>query len=276
MNHSKYKNTGIIFEILTRNLVSDAMNKRNPVSLGIIKKYFAEGKELTKELRCFQELQEIRPDMKSPDRLISVVIEAYNSTINREKLMKERYNLVGEIKKHYNEEQFFASRVGNYKLLASIYKLFEYSPSENPSDHVNCRDVVLEHITGESQSDNILTEVQTAWKNQNPDIRKLAFKIIVDKFNEKYQRLNESQKKLLARYINEDTGTDSFRDYLYKEVSGLKRKLMMIESKLADDVMRIKLGEAINLLDMIVSSPTVKDEHLSSLLKYYELVEELK
>lgn len=276
LNHSKYKNTGIIFEILTRNLVTDVLNKRAPNSLSIIKRYFSEGSELFKELRLYQSLQEINSNLKSPDRLISLVIETYNKTIDREKLSREKYQLVGEIKRRFNEDRFFSSRVGNYKLLASIYKLFEYSASDNPAEHVNCRDVVLEHITGESQTENILTEVQDVWKAQNPDIRKLAFKIVVEKFNDKYQRLNEQQKVLLKRYINEDTTSPEFRDFIYSEVTNLKKALLRVSGRISDDVMRIKLGEAINLLDNIVASSVVKDEHLSSLLKYYELVEELK
>ena len=275
LNHSKFKNTGIIFEILTRCVVSEVMHKQKPISYGIIRKYFADGTELYKELKSYQALQEVKPELKSPDRLISLVIETYNKNINREKLNREKYQLVGEIKRLYNEDEFFSSRVGNYRLLASIYKLFEYSASDNPTEHVNCRDVVLEHITGESQSENILTEVQTAWKNQNPDIQKLAFKVIVEKFNDKYQGLNESQKALLKRYINEDVTSQEFKDFIYTEVGKIKKKLKLIESTMTDDVMRIKLGESVKLLDMIVASNVVKDEHLSSMLKYYELVEEL-
>lgn len=275
LNHSKFKNTGIIFEILTRCVVSEVMHKQKPISYGIIRKYFADGTELYKELKSYQALQEVKPELKSPDRLISLVIETYNKNINREKLNREKYQLVGEIKRLYNEDEFFSSRVGNYRLLASIYKLFEYSASDNPTEHVNCRDVVLEHITGESQSENILTEVQTAWKNQNPDIQKLAFKIIVEKFNDKYQGLSDSQKALLKRYINEDVTSQEFKDFIYTEVGKIKKKLKLIESTMTDDVMRIKLGESVKLLDMIVASNVVKDEHLSSMLKYYELVEEL-
>ena len=276
LNHSKYKNTGIIFEILTRNVVSDVINKKPPISLGIIKKFFSGNRELGKELNFYQALQSINPSIKSPDMLVNVVIESYGKTIDRNKLNREKYSLVGEIKKSFDVDTFFASRVSNYKLLASIYKLFEYSASENPVDHINCRDVVLEHLTGKTQSENILTEVQTVWKSQNPDIKKLAFKIIVDKFNDKYQQLNESQKALLKRYINEDSNSQEFKDYVYSEVASIRRKLVLSGRNITNEVMRIKLSEAINLMDVIISSNTVKDEHLSAILKYYELVEELQ
>lgn len=276
LNHSKYKNTGIIFEILTRNVVVDTLNKRNSPSVGLLKKYFSAGTEIGKEIRYYQALQEVNADMKSPDKLVSLVIETYNSSIDRAKLSREKYNLVGDIKRHFDEAEFFSSRVGNYKLLASIYKLFEYSASDNPVEHVNCRDVIIENITGESQRENVLTEVQTVWKNQNPDVRKLAYKIIVEKFNDKYRNLNEAQKTLLKRCVNEDTNSDAFRDFIYTELNRIKERLFVAESRITDNVMRIKLGEAIKLMDTIMTSNTIKDEHLSSMLKYYELVEELK
>jgi hypothetical protein len=275
LKHSKYKNTGIVFEILARSIVNETLYKKNSVSIGIVKKFFAEGTELSKELKYYQALQEIKPDIKSADRLIDLIIETYNKKVDVDKLNQEKYKLIGEIKKRYDFETFFGSRVSNYKLLASIYKIFEYSASDNPGEHMNCRDVITEHISGNDQTENILTEVQTVWKNTNPDIKRLAFKIIVDKFNEKYQGLNTKQKTLLNKFINEDINTDQFRDYVYSEAAKIKTKLQKISSRMTDTIMRIKLDESINLIDSIVSSNTLKNEHLSAMLKYYELAEEL-
>jgi hypothetical protein len=275
LKHSKYKNTGIIFEILSRNIVNEVLNKKNSVSLGMVKRYFSEGTELYKELKYYQTLQEINKKIRRVDSLIDVVIESYGKTINHEKLASEKYRLIGEIKKHYDFETFFNSRVSNYKLLASVYKILEHSVSDNPGDYMNCRDVIAEHISGEDQNENILTEVQTVWKTENPDIKRLAQKIVVEKFNSKYHGLGSKQKALLKKFIHEDVESTSFRDYVYGEVSNLKTKLTRISNGIQNKVMQIKLMECINLMDIIVSSKSVKNEHLSSMLKYYELVEEL-
>lgn len=275
LKHSKYKNTGIIFEILTRHIVQETLGKRGTSSMSIIRKFFSEGTELHKELKYYQTLQEMNTTIKNPDKLIDLVIETYNKRIDQNKLAAEKYRLIGEIRKHHDIDKFFSHQVSNYKLLASIYKIFEHSASENPSDHMNCRDTIVEHITGLDQSDNILTEVQTVWRTENPDIRKLAYKIIVEKFNEKYQNLNPKQKALLSKFINEDTNTESFRDYVYTEVANVRKKLSRLSKTITSEVMRIKLNEAIHLMDMIVSSKTIKNEHLSAMLKYYELIEEL-
>jgi hypothetical protein len=275
LKHSKYKNTGIIFEILSRYIVSEALNKKKPMSLSIVKKYFAEGTELYKELMYYQTLQEVNEKLKSPDKLIDVVVDTYAKKINRDKLNTEKYRLIGEIKRQHNVDTFFNSRVSNYKLLASIYKIFEYSVSDNPGEHVNCRDVISEHITGVNQNESILTEVQTIWKNQNPDIKKLAFKIIVDKFNEKYNGLGDKQKVMLKKFINEDINTDNFRNYVYTEADAIRTKLKRAIPKIKSEVTRIKLDEAIKLIDNIISAKTIDNNHLSAMLKYYELVTEL-
>ena len=273
LKHSKFKNTGVIFEILTRKLVVEVLNKKQPSALGIIRKYFR-GTELAKELKLYHALQEIRGTGAPADKLIDLVLESYR-TIDAAKLSKEKYRLVGEIKNELGGDKFFESRITNYKLLASIYKLLEYSASENPSEHINCRTVVCEHITGDSQADNILKEVGTTWKSEHPDIKRLAYRIIVEKFNEKYKDLNPDQKRLLKLFVNEDSSTDTFRDFVYKEVGRVRAKLTTIAENIDDDVMRIKLSESIDLMELVASSNTIKNEHLSAMMKYYELVEEL-
>lgn len=275
LKHSKYKNTGLIFEILTRNIVNEILNKKSSTALGIVRKYFNENTELNKELKFYQTLCEVNTKIKSVDRLIDLVIETFNGHVDRDKINQEKYKLIGEIKNKYDFDGFFSQRVSNYKLLASVYKILEHSPSENPSDHMNCRDFISEHISGVSQTDNILTEVQTMWKTEDPDIKKLAFKIIVEKFNNKYQTLGVKQKILLKKFINEDVDSDTFRDYVYDEVSDIRVKLNRIKNTVDNKVMAIKINECVNLTEMIVSSKSIKNEHLSAMLKYYELIEEL-
>lgn len=275
LKHSKYRNTGIIFEILSRGIVNEALHNKPSTSLNIVNKYFKKNSQIHKEYKFYQTLQEINSKIKNTDKLIDIVLETYNSQIDINQLKKEKYQLIGEIKKHYTLDEFFGSRISNYRLLASIYKLLEYSPSENPSDHVNCREFVSEHIAGKSKDDNIISEAQKLWESTDPDIKKLAYKIIVDKFNQKYNGLNESQKELLAKIIQEDTSSPKFKDYVYNQLSILEEKLTKIANKLSDNVLKIKLTEAIHLMEKIVSSNTIKDEHLSSILKYHELVETL-
>ena len=51
IKHSKYKNTGILFELLTRQITSDILSgKRTPKAIPILEKYFNKNEELGKEL----------------------------------------------------------------------------------------------------------------------------------------------------------------------------------------------------------------------------------
>ncbi len=53
VKHSKYKNTGILFELLTRQLTADTIAGNNPKSLSIIKKYFSGDSALLKEYKIY-------------------------------------------------------------------------------------------------------------------------------------------------------------------------------------------------------------------------------
>lgn len=276
LKHNKYKNTGILFEILTRRFVTEAMDKSSTNSQSIIRKYFGSGTELHKELELYQILSEVNANIKDPNRLIDLVLKTYTETIDSNKLLAEKYNLVGAIKKVYNEAEFFNLRLPTYKVLASIYKLIEYPTRDNPSNHLECREIVMEHIST-VPVESPLTEAQEYWKNQDKDIRKLAFKILIDKFNKKYEVLNESQRLLLKKYVSEDIGSDSFKDYMYNEVDKV-RTYISKKTKTFDEksAVKIKLDEVVKLLDGVIGAKSIKSEHVSAMLKYYELMELIK
>lgn len=276
LKHNKYRNTGILFEILTRRFVTEAMDKSGTKSQSIIRKYFGNGTELHKELELYQILTEINSNIKDPNRLIDLVLKTYSETIDSNKLLSEKYNLVGAIKKVYDETEFFSQRIPNYKVLASIYKLLEYPTKDNPSNHLECREIVMEHIST-FPVESPLTEAQEYWKNQDKDIRKLAFKILIEKFNKKYEVLNENQRMLLKKYVTEDIGSNGFKDFIYGEVDKV-RSYISKKSRTFDEksVTKIKLDEVVKLLDGVIGSKTIKTEHVSALLKYYELMELIK
>lgn len=276
LKHNKHRNTGILFEILTRRFVTEAMDKTSTNSQSIIRKYFGNGTELHKELELYQILTEINSNIKDPNRLIDLVLKTYSETIDSNKLLFEKYNLVGAIKKVYDETEFFSQRIPNYKVLASIYKLLEYPTKDNPSNHLECREIVMEHIST-VPVESPLTEAQEYWKNQDKDIRKLAFKILIEKFNKKYEVLNENQRMLLKKYVTEDIGSNGFKDFIYGEVDKV-RSYISKKSRTFDEksVTKIKLDEVVKLLDGVIGSKTIKTEHVSALLKYYELMELIK
>jgi aspartate ammonia-lyase len=132
----------------------------------------------------------------------------------------------------------------------------------------------LEHLSGKKPE--TINEVEQQVRELDPDIRKLSLKILIERFNQKYQGLNEKQKTLLVMYINEDSRRTSFKDYIFNEITTITKELKRLGSNVKNEVSRIKLNETINLAQNIINSKTLKEEHLTAMLKYYELIEELK
>jgi len=241
-------------------------------AIKVIKSNFKPSSELVKELNLYQTLN-IKSDHDSRE-LLDLTLEAKKS-IDQKKLLIEKYNLVKSIKKNYNIDLFFDTRVSNYTLTAAIYKLLEFNGRDNPDDYLNSKKLVVEHLSGKKE-EVLEEEVVATFREQDDDIRKLGFKIIIEKFNSKYRTLNEKQKKLLSKYINEDSELEPFKNYVLKEVSSIVRVLTKAAKTVSDDVTRIKLNETINLTQQIISAKVIKEEHLSSMLKFYELIEVLE
>jgi len=276
LKHSKFKNTGVLFELLVRQVASDTLNNSDSKSIPLIKKYFAKSTELAKELNLYQTLvKEKFSKEDKADSLIEAVLVA-KSQLNQTILSRQKYNLIKEIKNNYVLEDFFKSKVNNYKTLAAIFKLFEYTIADNPVESVNNKYTLIEHITrNEVKKPNELNEM-SAFIKQDKEVRLLSYKILVDKFNEKYSDLNEGQKNLLRQYINSVSESTELKEFINKEVSKLQKELKTLSTTIDDKVVKIKLSEVTNLLNEITSAKAVKDNHVLNMLRYHELIKELK
>jgi hypothetical protein len=276
LKHSKFKNTGVLFELLVRQVASDTLNNSDSKAIPLIKKYFAKSTELAKELNLYQTL--VKEKFSKEDKansLIEAVLVA-KSQLNQTILNRQKYNLIKEIKNNYVLEDFFKSKVNNYKTLAAVFKLFEYTIADNPVESVNNRYTLIEHITrNEVKKPNELNEM-SAFVKQDKEVRLLSYKILVDKFNEKYSDLNEGQKNLLRQYINSVSESTELKEFINKEVFKLQKELKTLSAKVDDKVVKIKLSEVTNLLNEITAAKAVKDNHVLNMLRYHELIKELK
>ena len=280
LKHSKIKNTSILFELLTRQITADVLAGKSTKSVKIVKKHFNENTELGKELQLYRVLSE--KHYESADRatqLVETVIKSRkklsNSTIRREK-----YNLIKEIKESYNVGDFFNGRISNYRILASIYNVFQAETSDDPFDPeavVNSKFTVLEHITSKKlDSSETKNKVLREYNKKDKDLKLLAYQILVDKFNQKYKTLDETQKNLLKNYINNVSNTNSLREYIDSEVVKIKKTLKLHLPKVKDDITKIKLSEAINQIENLTKGKVVKDKQVLTLMRYYELIKEIK
>ena len=279
VKHSKIKNTGILFELISRQITVDVMNGDDKSkSVEMLKKFFNEGTELGKENQLYQVLlKENYNSSHKAEKLVDAVVKARQKLQNK-KLRTEKYNLIKEIKKNYVVEDFFRARIPNYKVYASIYKKFivETTPITNPSEEVDSTFSIIEHITrNKTKPKNTESQVLTEFKGEDKDLRLLSYQLMVDNFNGKYKKLNSMQRNLLKEYINNISNTNSLREFINGEVNKVKQILNKILPKVDDDITKIKLSEAIKQVDTIKRGKIVKDNQVVSLMRYYELIKEL-
>lgn len=269
LKHSKYRNTGLLFEALTRASMHEAMNPGTPQrAMRIIKRHFKE--ELLSELMLYRTLSGNTDN--DPNSLLELSVQA-KKTLDEAKLTKQRYDLVRSIKKYYNIDTLLECKVTDYKLQASIFKIFEYSPTDNPDDYLSSRRVIVESLG--NKSNPVTDDVERVWADQEPDVRKLGFRILVEKFNQKYAGLPDRSKRLLSKYIYEDANSPAFKEYVVSEVGYIGGRLTELNGKVSDPVVKVKIDETINLLHGIIASKKITDEQLSGMIKYYELLEVL-
>ena len=276
VKHSKIKNTGILFELLTRQITADVLNNGKSAAIKLIKTYFNENTEMGKEIQLYNIL--INKNFKSETRasyLIDAVLKSRNN-INFSHLKREKYNLIKEIKENYNVVDFFNSRIPNYRVFASIYKLLTSNGKLRPDVETDSRYTVIEHITQQKIIKKNKKVFSEDFKGEDDDLRLLSYQILVDKFNKKYRSLNESQKGLLKEYINNVSNTNSLREYVDLEVSKVGKELKKYLPKIDDKVTKIKLTEAINQSKKLKVGKVVKDKQIVGLMRYYELIKEIK
>jgi len=272
IKHSKVKNTGIIFELLVRQVASDTMNNKDSKALRVIKKHFKSNSELAKELKLYRTLaqEKFLSEAKAADFLAAVV--RARKQISESQLRRDKYNLIKDLKNTYNLEEFFNSRITNYKIHASTYKIFEYAEADSPALYVSSKHALIEHIQTQVAKKDDAPKLSL----QHKDVRLLASKLVVDKFNEKYNSLSAAQKNMLREYINNVTNTTALKKYILRETTQLKSNIVSLKSSIPSKVIRIKLTEVANLLTKLSNQHSIQDKDVLTMLRYYELVNELK
>jgi hypothetical protein len=279
IKHSKFKNTGFLFEILTRQITLEVLNGGEEKAKGIIKEFFAGKTELAKELRLFNLLINEKYNSESKaEKFIDAILETHTK-LNYSKLKREKYNLVKSIRETFEIDSLLSSPVTNYKILASVHKLFEGKANDvlGVKDVFDSKLTIVEHISNSTpslkQKEDRLVE---DYKKQEKDLRLLTFKILTETFNKKYTNLDDSQKSLLREYINNVTNTSKFGEYFEKELIKTITELHEMYKGMKDKITKIKLRETINVLKKQKLGKKITDEQVSSLMLSYELIKEIK
>jgi hypothetical protein len=273
IKHSKFKNTGMLFELLTRQITSDIISANESVAISILKKFFNKNSELLKEYSLYKTLCEERFSSDSKAMMLIEAVLKARKKIDKMKLKDEKYQLIKSINENFNVNNFFQTKVQNYKLLASIYKIFEYTELDNPIEVTRSKVTIIENMASDKKS-RIVDDVSSI-SNEPKEIRLLSYKILVEKFNEKYGNLSSEQKNLLREYIGNVSNTNNFKEMIKEDAIKIKKVLSFKMKSISDKSLKIKLTEVIELLEQYKTLKNVEESHISALLRYYSLINDL-
>jgi|TARA_R110000822_G_scaffold5602_3_gene23967 hypothetical protein len=277
IKHSKFKNTGILFELLVRQITADTLKGADSPAIDLLKEYFVKT-ELGREYKLYESILKSKVLNEGRANLLISTILENSKKFSRSSLRKQKYNLINEVKKHYNLESFFGTKVKNYKEIASIYTLIEsYNYKEvTDLDQINDNKItLLEFLTNapvQAKKEEVITEFATYDK----DLRTLTYRILLEKFNDKYDGLSVEQKEILKEFIYSVDSTPALREFYNKKVSILKETLNTISKSIKDKATQIKITEVAKLLLELSKTDRVDNDNLIDLLQYYELVKEIK
>jgi hypothetical protein len=279
LKNSKYKNTGILFELLVRQIASDILSNKEPHAATLVKKYFS-NTEIAKEHKLYQTLINVQSLAESKaDSLVETILKL-SEKLNKTALRKEKYNLIKDIKENYNLEDFFKAKIQNYKINAAIFNLMEAHTSTEFTDPklvIENRVTLLEFLTNKAIDKAVVKDqVMEEYAKQDKSTRMMIYKMVVENFNSKYTDLLPEQKTLLSEFIKNISNTVSLKEYVNNQIQNVKLELEVLTSKITDKKIQIKLSEVNNILNMIPKSENVSDDDVLNLMNYYELLHELR
>ena len=279
IKHSKFKNTGILFELLVRQITSDTLSGKTSEATNILKKYFSKT-ELGREYKLYDSLLK-RTNLTEgkAEVVIGTILESAKQ-LNRSALKRQKYNLINEIKDHYNLEEFFKTKLPHYKSQAAIYTLIEATGSDKKSLHeqiINNKLVLLEHLTSSIKKvDKPKEDIMSEFSQYDKDTRILTYKILLEKFNTKYSDFSTSKKLILKEFINSVDNTDKLKVFYNTKIDEMKSELVSLNKKTKNQVTKIKINEVATFLVGLGKNDKVNNEHIVNLLQYCDLLEELQ
>ncbi len=280
VKHSKYKNTGLIFELLVKQIASDTLSKKDSPAVSILKKFYAGKSSLAKEYKLYEFISKNNNVTPLRAEAILSTITEISRKLDQAAIKKQKYELIAEIKNHYSVDEFFAIQVRDYKALAALYCLLEtQNNAENvdPSSLIENKTTILEHLTSKIQNeDDVKDTLIEEYSKYDKDLRLLTFKILLEKFNDNYKDLLPEQKNILKEFITSVNSTTRLRTIVNEELEKIAAKVEEMSQKVSDQVIKIKLEEVKKAIKPVSNKEKIGDTHLVNLMQYYELVHELE
>lgn len=273
--HSKFKNTGLLFELLVRRITADTLEGKDSAAVDILRKYFLNS-ELGKEYKLYEQLSKHKNLTEAKAELVINSLVETSSKLNRTEVRKQRYNLVREIKENYSVEKFFKVRINNYKIYAALNNLIENHTSTDvaPEVVINNKMTLLEYLSKapvEEKRDELMEE----FNGYDKDLKMLTYRVLLEKFNEKYDDLKSAQKEVLKEFINSVDAPEKLKELYNNRIPGIKSTLEMKIKSIEDQVVKIKLQEVLKYVTPLEKNDKFSNDDVVNLLQYYELINEL-
>ncbi len=280
IKHSKYKNTGLIFELLVKQIAADTLSRKDSPAVKIMKKFYTGKTSLVREFKLYEYILKNKGvSQPKAETIVSTIIEISNK-LDRAAIKKQKYDLIAEIKKDYDLEEFFSMKVRDYKALAAMYCLMEAQNAEDLSDPQSLVDnkiTILEHLTAKKQNEaDVKDALVEEYSKYDKDLRLLTYKILLEKFNGEYENFLPEQKAILREFITASESQVKLRNMINEELEKIAAEVEAFKNKVQDGVAKIKLDEVHKLIKPLDKKTRIDDNHIVNLLQYYELVNELK
>jgi len=280
IKHSKYRNTGLIYELLVKQIASDTLSRETSPAVSILKKFFSGKTTLVKEFKLYEYILKNNNINQNKAELIISTITEVSRKLDRKLLKKAKYDLISDIRENYDINEFFGIQVSNYKAIASLYCLLEAQNSDSlidPGHLVNFKSSILEHLTANKQDPNEVKDTLIEeYSKYDKDLKLLTFKFLLEKFNNKYKDLLPEQKNVLRQFITSVNSSQKLRSLVNEELSNIQKLVKSLTGKVKDEVVKIKLLEVSKTIVPLTKKDKVGDNHLVNLMMYYDLVNELK
>ena len=279
IKHSKYRNTGLIYELLVKQIAADVLENKESKAIQVLKKYYSGKTTLAKEYKLYEFVVKNNSVSQAKAETIISTITEVSRKFNQKILKKEKYALISEIKEKYNIDEFFSVDVRDYKALASLYCLLEAQNNSNlvdPGFLINNKTTLLEHLTSKKQNEeDVKDSLIEQYGKYDKDLKLLTFKILLEKFNEKYIDLLPEQKNILKEFITSVNSSKKLFTLVNKELKKIAEEVAKLGEKVSDDIIKIKLDEVSKSITPLKKTDKVTDTHLINLMQYYDLVNEL-
>ena len=280
IKHSKFRNTGLIYELLIKQIAADTLENRPSPAIKILKKFYSGKSFLAKEYRLYEYISKNKGIGREKAETVVSTITEISRKLDQSSLKNQKYELISEIKKNYDVGHFFSANIRDYKPFAALYCLLEAQNNSelvDPQVFVDNKTTILEHLTELQQDKNkVRQSLIEEYGTYEKDLKLLTYKILLEKFNKKYTNLLPEQKNILKEFITSVDSTNKLREFVNQELTKVYEEITKLVPSVTDDIVKIKLQEVADNIALLTNKERVNDDTLALLMQYYELIKEIR